>query len=88
MADTPLVEELSTSGELLSENWENQKSLHPSVTDPQMDALFFKAMENGAIGGRACGAGGGHRVLFCLMLTITLLIISKLFFSLSASQHQ
>lgn len=40
------------------ENWENQKSLHYFVTNPQIDELFELALKNGALGGKACGAGG------------------------------
>ncbi len=59
-----LQADLKTFGQLLSENWENQKKLHPSVTNPQIDALFDTALANGALGGKACGAGGGGCVLF------------------------
>ena len=60
-----LVEgDLSTFGELLDANWENQKRLHPSVTNEQIEDLFAVAKESGAIGGKACGAGGGGCLLF------------------------
>lgn len=55
---------LTDFGELLTENWQNQKKLHPSVTNEQIDKLFKIANENGAIGGKACGAGGGGCLLF------------------------
>ncbi len=55
---------LTDFGELLSENWENQKALHPSVTNEQIDQLFEIALSHGAIGGKACGAGGGGCLLF------------------------
>jgi D-glycero-alpha-D-manno-heptose-7-phosphate kinase len=51
--------------ELLSENWENQKRLHSSVTNKQIEKLFEIASDAGAIGGKACGAGGGGCLLFC-----------------------
>jgi D-glycero-alpha-D-manno-heptose-7-phosphate kinase len=51
-------------GILLGENWKNQKKLHESVTNPVVDALFKIAMKNGAIGGKALGAGGGGCLLF------------------------
>jgi D-glycero-alpha-D-manno-heptose-7-phosphate kinase len=56
--------DLTNFGKLLSENWENQKALHPSVTNPQIDAIFESVMESGALGGKACGAGGGGCLLF------------------------
>lgn len=55
---------LSEFGELLTENWHNQKKLHASVTNEQIDKLFKIALEHGAIGGKACGAGGGGCLLF------------------------
>ena len=55
---------LDDFAQLLNDNWENQKALHPSVTNPQIDHLFALALNNGAIGGKACGAGGGGCLLF------------------------
>jgi len=51
-------------GILLGENWKNQKKLHESVTNPVVDGIFKIAMKNGAIGGKALGAGGGGCLLF------------------------
>ncbi len=56
--------QLTDFGELLGENWENQKALHPSVTNEQIDKLFKIALGHGAIGGKACGAGGGGCLVF------------------------
>ena len=56
--------QLADFGELLNENWESQKTLHPSVTNEQIDHLFKIALNHGAIGGKACGAGGGGCLLF------------------------
>ena len=55
---------LAEFGKLLTENWQNQKKLHPSVTNDRIEKLFKIANENGAIGGKACGAGGGGCLLF------------------------
>jgi D-glycero-alpha-D-manno-heptose-7-phosphate kinase len=57
--------DLVTFGQLLYENWQNQKQLHPSVTNSQIDTLFEIAMQNGAVGGKAGGAGGGGCLVFC-----------------------
>ena len=51
-------------GQLLNENWQNQKALHPSVTNEQIDEIFDAVMANGALGGKACGAGGGGCLVF------------------------
>ena len=36
------------------------------MTNAQIDSLFDIALDNGAIGGKACGAGGGCLVFFCM----------------------
>ena len=64
MKNALLKGDLKAFGELLNENWENQKALHPSVTNPQIDEIFKVVMANGALGGKACGAGGGGCLLF------------------------
>lgn len=64
MKDALLNNNLNAFGELLNKNWQNQKTLHPSVTNAQIDGLFELVIGNGAIGGKACGAGGGGCLLF------------------------
>ena len=56
--------DLDSFAKLLAENWENQKRLHPSVTNEQIEKLFAIAKRAGSIGGKACGAGGGGCLLF------------------------
>lgn len=56
--------ELGELGPLLRRNWECQKALHPSVTNSEVERLFAVAERNGALGGKACGAGGGGCLLF------------------------
>ena len=64
MKETLLNNDLNSFGDLLNENWKNQKALHPSVTNAQIDGLFEIALGNGATGGKACGAGGGGCLVF------------------------
>ncbi len=64
MKNALLEGNLQNFGHLLNDNWENQKALHPSVTNPQIDEIFDSVMANGALGGKACGAGGGGCLLF------------------------
>jgi D-glycero-alpha-D-manno-heptose-7-phosphate kinase len=59
-----LIGDMAAFGALLAEHWECQKRLDPSITNAQIDALFEVAMANGAIGGKALGAGGGGCLLF------------------------
>lgn len=56
--------DLRTIGRILSENWEMQKQLDPSITTPQIDALIGRAHKAGSLGAKALGAGGGGCVLF------------------------
>ncbi len=56
--------DLRDFGAMLLENWEQQKQLDPSVSNPDTDALFEAALANGASGGKALGAGGGGCLLF------------------------
>jgi len=56
--------ELGQLGPLLRRNWECQKALHPSVSNAEVDRLFVLAERSGALGGKACGAGGGGCLVF------------------------
>jgi D-glycero-alpha-D-manno-heptose-7-phosphate kinase len=55
---------LNEFANLLSINWENQKLLDPSVSNEKIDKLFQIAMDAGALGGKALGAGGGGCLIF------------------------
>jgi D-glycero-alpha-D-manno-heptose-7-phosphate kinase len=60
---------------LLEKDWErlgsslarahpNRKRLSPNITTPQMDLMIEKALENGALAAKVCGAGGGGCIAF------------------------
>ena len=51
-------------GEAINLSWENQKKLHSSITNEQIEHLFELAQKNGMLAGKACGAGGGGCLLF------------------------
>ena len=55
---------LDEFADLMNQNWECQKKLDASVTNPQIEELFEGAFKHGAMSGKACGAGGGGCVLF------------------------
>ena len=55
---------LEMFGELMSVNWSCQKQLHPTVTNDTIDGIINLALRSGAVGGKACGAGGGGCLLF------------------------
>jgi D-glycero-alpha-D-manno-heptose-7-phosphate kinase len=53
-------------GKLLHENWKLKKSLVGSISNPEIDEMYNKAMDAGALGGKICGAGGGGFLLMCV----------------------
>lgn len=57
--------QLDKIGELLHINWLEKRRLAEGITDPEIDSLYQKAVDNGALGGKICGAGGGGFLLFC-----------------------
>ncbi len=63
--DALMSKDLNRLAELMNENWSAQKALHPSVTNDRVDALVAYALDNGALGVKATGAGGGG-CLLCL----------------------
>ncbi|MCP8316129.1 MAG: hypothetical protein H3Z51_04595 [archaeon] len=57
---------LKDFGELLHLDWEHKKKLDSQITNPVIDKLYSLAREDGAIGGKICGAGGGgHLLIYC-----------------------
>ena len=50
-------------GKLLHENWLLKKSLVGSISNIEIDEMYDKAMDAGALGGKICGAGGGGFLL-------------------------
>ncbi|MEJ7698529.1 MAG: hypothetical protein WKF71_02620 [Pyrinomonadaceae bacterium] len=51
-------------GEVLKKAHPQRKRLSPNITTPNMDTLIEKALENGAIAAKVCGAGGGGCIAF------------------------
>lgn len=64
MRETLVAGDFPATAALLNRNWAAQKRLHPSITNATVDALLTTAMEAGAAGGKACGAGGGGCLAF------------------------
>jgi len=57
---------LADFGELLHQGWELKKRFDPAITNPQIDQMYRVARENGAVGGKIPGAGGGgYLLVFC-----------------------
>jgi D-glycero-alpha-D-manno-heptose-7-phosphate kinase len=55
--------DLDALGALVAEHWMHQRSLHPAIPTPRIDAILERAVAAGAIGGKALGASGGGCVL-------------------------
>ncbi|MFO0843030.1 MAG: hypothetical protein U0797_11645 [Gemmataceae bacterium] len=50
-------------GELLHEAWQAKRSLSPQVSNGEVDDLYDRARQAGALGGKLTGAGGGGFLL-------------------------
>lgn len=55
--------EITEFGKLLHESWLLKRSLSDKITTPVVDEIYNTAMNNGALGGKLLGAGGGGFVL-------------------------
>ena len=49
---------------LLREEWENRRKNAPGISTPLIDRLVTATRRAGALGAKACGAGGGGCVVF------------------------
>jgi D-glycero-alpha-D-manno-heptose-7-phosphate kinase len=58
--------DLEEFGLLLDEHWQNKKRRSAKISNEQIDRWYELAKENGALGGKIVGAGGGgFLMLFC-----------------------
>jgi D-glycero-alpha-D-manno-heptose-7-phosphate kinase len=51
-------------GELMHDHWENKKRRSGGMSNPDIDKWYNLAIQNGAIGGKLVGAGGGGFLMF------------------------
>jgi D-glycero-alpha-D-manno-heptose-7-phosphate kinase len=66
MKNALLQGRLDDFGELLHEAWINKKKMAREISNDEIDQLYETARENGAIGGKITGAGGGgYLFLYC-----------------------
>lgn len=56
--------DLSSFGRLLNDGWELKRTLASGISNPDIDRAYEIAMQNGALGGKLLGAGGGGFLLF------------------------
>ncbi len=64
MREALIKNDWDTVGEILAAAHPHRKRLSPHITTPQMDMLIDKALANGAIAPKVCGAGGGGCIAF------------------------
>ena len=51
-------------GEIMHEHWEHKKKRSGGMSNPEIDGWYQLAMDNGAVGGKLVGAGGGGFLMF------------------------
>lgn len=58
--------ELHQFGQLLHEGWQAKRRVSSRISTPRIDELYTLAIQNGALGGKITGAGGGgFLLLYC-----------------------
>jgi D-glycero-alpha-D-manno-heptose-7-phosphate kinase len=50
---------------LMNDYWDIKKKLSKKVTNPFINEIYNEGINNGAIGGKVIGSGGGGFILFC-----------------------
>ncbi len=56
--------DLGNFGDILHESWMKKRELAQTISNCKIDDLYQYAIENGALGGKLLGAGGGGFLLF------------------------
>lgn len=64
MRDVLTAGDLESFGRILNENWLLKRSLSSQISNDVIEMYYEKAMQNGALGGKLLGAGGGGFLLF------------------------
>jgi len=58
------IGDLQRFGELMNVHWEHKKKRSGGMSNPDIDRWYNLAMDNGALGGKLIGAGGGGFLMF------------------------
>ncbi|MDX1933046.1 MAG: hypothetical protein SFU56_10615 [Capsulimonadales bacterium] len=56
-------ENLMRVGRILAEGWRHKRQLAERITNPEIDSMYDRALDAGAVGGKIAGAGGGGFLL-------------------------
>jgi D-glycero-alpha-D-manno-heptose-7-phosphate kinase len=64
MREALIADDWDRVGEVMKQAYPTRKRLAPTITTPQMDMLVEKALANGAVAAKVCGAGGGGCIAF------------------------
>lgn len=64
LRESVVAGDLDQFGRILNENWLLKRELASSISNDQIGKYYDLAMENGALGGKLLGAGGGGFLLF------------------------
>jgi D-glycero-alpha-D-manno-heptose-7-phosphate kinase len=64
MADAAHRDDFPAMGRALAAEWAARRELAPVVSSPPIERAIAAAIDAGAWGGKACGAGGGGCVVF------------------------
>lgn len=56
---------LNRLGRILDRGWELKRRLASRISNRTIDEIYEIAIDNGAVGGKVCGAGGGGFLLLC-----------------------
>lgn len=62
--DALIAGELENFGQLMNEHWEHKRIRSSGMTNDFIDDIYNKALQNGAVGGKLVGAGGGGFLMF------------------------
>jgi D-glycero-alpha-D-manno-heptose-7-phosphate kinase len=66
MKNLLLQRKLDDFGSLLDTAWQYKKKMSPKISNPHIDEMYEEARNNGALGGKITGAGGGgYLMLYC-----------------------
>ena len=64
-------------GRLLNESWMLKKSLSKVISNNKINDLYNFTMQNGALGGKLLGAGGGGFMLFYMPVNLQKKLLEK-----------